>query len=835
MTVAACDTGGASSGVPVSSGETSVSAPSVSTSEFDYDTNVIQTKNYIGLTVTADKKSAKAGETVTLTVAVEEGYTLLKLMMNGSEDALTKVSETTYTFLMPDRSAVITAQMGVSGDITIQGGVATALSADPETGIYVARNVTVEERAGLYYMVNGTRLSVSEIDDTRCFADIDLSGSGDAAFYLAGNAKYDFYFDPSNGDRPCYIIRTAVLNAPSSVADFQSLFSGSVRSEPTTWPQNVKKVTYTNSQTGDSYVWEDYVEGSLGISNAKNGSATRTSYSYKSIGTDSASGKNVYTVVDTYIEGSKGNADPTRQDDNTAFSGVYEIVDSVTPGYTKYQYLSEAAEFDAHHYSHDVESLDFDIHYGYRTGFDMEWNEYLKDFNIDISSQRNADGSFTTHVASYKTIDSTLATDSSVTKEKVHTEYRIDFTFTEAGAPLSGSYSETTYNESAYDFGSFTFLTGGESMGTSVKEMSFSYEYGDPKAGSPEFDTTPYFISRLDNLKIHNDITTVTETCGLEQFDMISDYFSFDAYPETALDGWQYGVTRSDNLNVVAPRYASEPLNWKAFKTGTVHLSVGNHTTNAISEDVTVEVVNDHLIDGFYMSAAQGYYDEEVLSNVAYVRSGCIKRAKISGVSRNLGKYYGEAPCDFTATSSAPELLSVYCDNVNRIITYDASAANVTTATNVSVTIHTPSMNPAMSETVFTVTILPYSAPSEPLYGTWNDQGSEDYPTVEAVLKEYVEGDASTKSTLTVDGKEYTFLFHYDAESGRMEATASGELGYISIIYDDAENQIGIFAAISSWGGLDDISTTVLLGSGADDGESGFDIETYYFLDKVSS
>ncbi len=61
--------------------------------------------------VAADKETASAGEVVTLTVTPEEEYRLTEdsLKVNGGAVAVTKASETAYTFVMPSGGANVTA------------------------------------------------------------------------------------------------------------------------------------------------------------------------------------------------------------------------------------------------------------------------------------------------------------------------------------------------------------------------------------------------------------------------------------------------------------------------------------------------------------------------------------------------------------------------------------------------------------------------------------------------------------------------------------------------------------------------------------------------------
>lgn len=84
-------------------------------------------------TVTADKETAKAGETVTLSVAASGGYELETLTVTGSTGSevvkTTKTTDGTYTFIMPGEAVKVTATFKeyVPGQITVSN---VALSQD---------------------------------------------------------------------------------------------------------------------------------------------------------------------------------------------------------------------------------------------------------------------------------------------------------------------------------------------------------------------------------------------------------------------------------------------------------------------------------------------------------------------------------------------------------------------------------------------------------------------------------------------------------------------------------------------------------------------------------
>lgn len=75
-------------------------------------------------TVTADKETAKAGETVTLSVAASKGYELNSLTVTGTSNKVvdtTKTTDGTYTFTMPGEEVKVTATFKeyVPGEITV--------------------------------------------------------------------------------------------------------------------------------------------------------------------------------------------------------------------------------------------------------------------------------------------------------------------------------------------------------------------------------------------------------------------------------------------------------------------------------------------------------------------------------------------------------------------------------------------------------------------------------------------------------------------------------------------------------------------------------------------
>jgi hypothetical protein len=91
-----------------SSGSSSSSSGSSSSSSRTYTIT-----NNIGGIVTASAEKAASGETVTLTVIPDSGYTLEELLVvdaNGKAVTLTKISDDKYTFVMPASKVSVDAQ-----------------------------------------------------------------------------------------------------------------------------------------------------------------------------------------------------------------------------------------------------------------------------------------------------------------------------------------------------------------------------------------------------------------------------------------------------------------------------------------------------------------------------------------------------------------------------------------------------------------------------------------------------------------------------------------------------------------------------------------------------
>lgn len=138
-------------------------------------------------TVTADKQSAVAGETVTLTVTPSEGYRVASIKVN---DAEIRAEDGKYTFTMPFGDANVTAQFeAVIYDITVETSAHGSVTADKQSaavGEKVTLTVTPEQGyrlAGL--KANGTDIQAQDgiYTFTMPAAEVNISAEFEAILY----------------------------------------------------------------------------------------------------------------------------------------------------------------------------------------------------------------------------------------------------------------------------------------------------------------------------------------------------------------------------------------------------------------------------------------------------------------------------------------------------------------------------------------------------------------------------------------------------------------------------------------------------------------------------
>ena len=787
-----------------SQGETSGSE-SVPPVEFTYKVDVEERP---GITIVPDKTEAKEGETVTLTITLEEGWTLQKLTVNGVE---IEVVDGKATFVMPDVDAHVRVTLGTDAPVSIAGDIAAAMA--KEGDIYVARNVKCQSASSFYIAIQGeekdTYVAYDKLNRYKCFGNITYSDEdlrdilGDkvpesqrltSLVELGGNAAYDIFYDVARDE--LYIQRVEVLTLPDSPEDYEELFAGRILSESSSYPEGVNHVEFSDSMRDQDYSWDLY-EGNASLATVTDEN-DRTYYEYHSLE------DGVLTTVDTYVEyyripnpystgATTEIVDDTKSEDTTRYSGRYNIVEEVASGMSQREMTEEQALFEVENYSHDMEAIDRMQWRAYRSSFDLE--EDLVKAERDVTSVQNEDGSFTVTIKSEKTYDPSKGNASyNYMTEKTHIEYEIVASFTAAGAPLTGSYEEFKYGELEYDFDRLQFVSGGELGGTNVKSFEWSYSYGDPKAGTPDFDPSPYFATAVE-AHLEDDQgnpleNTVTRGWATDDEDVVLVIEATGENAGTALDAWQYTVTGtsvpglfvqdtwSPNVWIADPAYDGSATS--------ATLDLGNNVDGVVRGTFDINVV-DAKVNSFYLTAVNQWSSDPHLSSSDTF-------AMYSDTTWTSGIH--SSPDDnanlnnVTIETSNPDLLQAEVDPVTRTIKW--TAGHVDSDTVVQAVVLTDDYNEGWDESIFICTIVATDvAPitEEDVVGTWKLEQSEDSDLPDLTAPDtlvFDEDHTGTLYTVMTDGTEYNFTFAWelDTNSGLLYMTdivdVDGKLSWLT-------------------------------------------------------
>lgn len=773
-------------------------------------TYTITYTNVPGLSWNSTKNTAKAGETVSFTVTVSEGNSLVAVKYNGTT---IEPVDGTYSFTMPERDVILTAELVSNSDVSIGGDLSVALTLD-EDGIYKAKNVTITNDSSLYYLVKdektGTfnKLNFQNFDFTKCFGRIHSSRDYKTyQFDISGGFTYDFYYDPSNVDRPCYIKRTSVNTLPngSTISAFENLFdSGS--QQPTTYPDNVKAVHYTNTKSQEEYTFTKYKDNKSFARVQELNSGKEKALVYKNLTGD------LYTVVDNYNEAAN---DTTKKEDNTSFSGKYNVVDEYTDN-KSFEYLRNDAKFDANAYSHNYFSLEFDIMYAYRVGFGTDESAYkLKSMKRNFESTATPSGGFITTITSSKTFD-----DESY---KYHFEYEVVIDFNKDGSINEGTYIEKRYAEDDYDFTNDKFKTGGKDRGTSIKELTFEYEYGTDLETAPQFDTSDYFIKEISNVRINNDsVNSDKDKNILKKNDWIEKNrgtLKYNYAPESALDDWQYNIISSSNTDVID--HSNSYTTYEAVGFGTSDVVIGNHTTNDVtSTPVTVTVPGDAVELRYpYWNSVWG---ETSKYNV--INNSADDVEVYAGIVSYIGLYtspQGANNTNFTFTVSDPDLISVSYNPKNYLFTIDATkASNLTKSKKVTLTVTWPEGSKNLG-----IYLIPLRGTSEEkITGIWTYAADTYYP--DGTLSLSTDDTYSYYGTYynkgTLKWSTFTLTFGWEVTQTReikihgttLTDTKNSDymVDHFALDYDSENDKLGVSLSLFSWDGQDSGSSKTIYG-----------------------
>lgn len=648
--------------------------------------------------VSTGNEKVAPGTIVDVTVKPIDGYKVEKVTLNGR--AITSSEGNVYSFEMPRTSARIqvTTSLVNKDGIIVDGDISVRLTDEDGDGIYVARNIPVQQDSDIYYSVSAGSdpLGMIYIDNEKTFANISVGKTKDG-FGIGGNAIYDFYYDSNDSSTPIYIQRVGVINLPSTDASFYALFAGEAKSDSTVYPAGVNSVSFTSTRRNESYQWNLYSDNSSYAQVKSLMTNKEKAIVYKAQVSDK-----VYKVVDSYTEGS---VDPNyvTKSDLTAFSGQYDIVDTVTN--KKYQRLQSEVDVDANLYSHTMESLDARFYQAYRNGYTGNiYNDSTVEHDSSVVSTARENGDFEVNLNSWVRWENSSYYQSYLGLFNAYITFEMNVVFTAAGAIRSGEYIETVYTDTTYDFNSNQFKAGYETV--EPKEYAtFAYGYGDPIQGQPNVDVSKYFTQNITNVKVQSKTITDKQNtlpigeqiyASVESQATSSSNMTFVCEPLTALDQWQYGTVSSSDLSVIAPRGISYPYEFKAVGFGEADVTIGNHTqhSNSVTYTQKISVEKAAYIKSIWMyplsyinpSDAYDYFG----ANTANIEASKVYKVQMAGTSSSGSHELKGLELTFEFKSNEG-LLDLYYDNNTGILTIDATkAASITEKTTVSVSITCP-------------------------------------------------------------------------------------------------------------------------------------------------
>lgn len=641
----------------------------------------ITVPNVQGATIVASAKRAVAGTKITFTVTVGGGYKLTKVeVTNGLQ--FKKESEGNYSFIMPERSVRIVVQVAIDGDFVILGDFSAELV--KEGDIYVARNVPVEYSGKDYaefsysVMKNGvsTKLPSLALDETRCFANVSFTTSGDNSLRVATGCTYDFFYDPADAERPCYVIRKSVDRIPANgELLFTRVFDGRMRSEPTLHAPDLKAIQYTyqTNELSYTYNYKRYADASLAtIVDTTDSAAPQNYYVYKRADWTNK----IYEVVNTWSK-DKGNneneyalweLDPYGDwegDTKThqPFSARLDITPDETD--TRLEISQRDVKRNIAMGAHYGAELEYEFYDAYRSVY--SGNVYINapsNWDAGYSVEAHDDGSFKVTINSFVEYDREATSGTAdVTDHSGHTNDMV-MNFAKNGALLDMTWRRGDYNQQQWNFATHT--PKNKDVGT-IKNVTCTNTYGEVYSGAPTFDSSKYFISNISKATWYNSdntdgkSATTSNVCFGDVLEFypygnagktsrITDEFVYT--PSTALDMWQYGVESTDDANMVALNGQNR---YEVMNVGTANVTISNRTENSSSVKKTIAIKSQatKCALSFYVNCfVEGYdsYGGEN-ANILIAKAGKTSTYYVD-VSSEGGK---KAPCSYRLAFNAGE------------------------------------------------------------------------------------------------------------------------------------------------------------------------------------
>ncbi len=618
-------------------------------------THKIKVNTVNGVSAVLSKSEAEAGETITLTVSLDDGVSL-DGNPTSAQVTIGKISENVFGFTMPNEDVWINIKISLSGDVIVTGDFGAILKDDDGDGIYVAENVVVpsdQTRYGFSYAVKDnegglTRLDSTQLDETRCDANVTFNtGSSLNKLSIAGGCTYDFYYDTNVNDFNCYIVRKSVDVLPSNGAGIYALFEGRMRSQSTIHPQGLTGIHYekvtdaTNSEAGLTRmnVTYDYkkISETRSFAKATDNLNSKVSYVYKDI--DEAT--NIYSVVNTYtkrvvngshIEGNNEEDDRVwslnpyggkEGDYYKPFSAKLDIVpDGFYNNTSRTEITSREAKANINAAAHVGSVLEYEIYESHRGDFDgtaVINAANPEGSHITVTSTPMA-GGFRTVVSSqleYNHVESGSTAD---VTQQFATIYSNEFRFLTNGDLYSMDYKAEFYEKNNWDF--TNHQPAGTSVTTTIKITNSYNKVNENAATLGDFDVNDYFISQINYLKFYNDNTAVSETSEKSHVAYgdelgIVKYLNEGKYypvvkevlytPDTALDLWQCQFDAAENKHIIG---LNEYNRLAAIGVGTTTMSFTNGTSHsAYTKTISIEVHASGNYHGLFVNCTKPGYD----------------------------------------------------------------------------------------------------------------------------------------------------------------------------------------------------------------------------------
>lgn len=830
-------------------------------------------------TVSPSVIKSAAGETITVTVTPDSGYTIVSVSMNDSSLELNRNSDgvVTVTFVMPDTTArisVATDLLDKSGIVITSDVVSAKLVEEvPGSGIYVARNVRVENDTSIGYTTDGgkTLLSITKINNSKSFAGIGMSSNAKNGFSINGNAIYDFYYDNNDQETPCYVQRTGIINLPTTADTLYDLLEGKAKSDSTLYPANLNHVEYTSETDNVIYKWDLY------SANSSYAVATNiTGRENKGIVYKAQEG-NKYTVVNSYLEANMSERSARSKTyglESIKYSGQFDVV-SVNSD--KYSYTQAEVDADASFYSHSTSALEMEFYEAYRNGYVgnvMDDVEVASDTTVS-SEYVGSDGEFKVTCDTWVRWENSSYYDLT----DAYKTYNLEITFTKAGAIKEATYEAYTYDSKSYDFTNKK-ITG---EGTNDDYISVKYGYGNAKSGQPKADTSlnldlsKYFVSEISSVSVKG-INSEEGKLGLNENIVHSNQLNIDSSnqskinvtptfaPETALDTWQYTISSTGDSSIVG--YDASYGYYKTYKAGTTTLEFTNHTQNAneVTKTVSVTVESSRYIRSIYLNTIYPYndYDETWNATGGIVNGGRSYDIKISGSNINGGlDVQTGLNCTFTFKSAVAKSgsSSTYYDLDELakylIITYDNKTGymhvDATKATKdkidqeLKITVEISSeylIEDIYRVPSFTINFYPGEVLHDSLVGTWNCSTEGGNANDKVVFDTATTGSIHLYSNDDENPTEeiYNFTYTYNSVEGKITAKVTTTLGvsyssdssYTLVMVLESADSLGVGLIVTSYTYSDSdgsSSSEVILGSAEIDDEYGNTFTAYYFFE----